>query len=279
MIFGLFSASAPACEIDETPFPTADFGLHLRSFSKENITVMATSPTKRKYMLLVEDQSDHYELLALNLEEYRIVRARNFAEGLRFASKKYFDLYILDNWLPDGTGIELCRLIRKFDPHTPILFCSAVANERDIKDGLSAGAQAYFVKPFDFEEFQLTVARLTNVAPDTALEARRAESTAIREELTDQCFERGERIEKVRERSQKVRERSGKAIDRSLTAQRKFLRLKAMQAYLAAGGTRGDFAREWLCEISPPRCSTPEPNEAKSLLKPFQICRANLRRL
>jgi len=238
---------------------------------------MATSPTQRKYILLVEDRSDHYDLLAINLEEYRLVRARNFAEGLRFASEKYFDLYILDNWLPDGTGIELCQLIRKFDPHTPILFCSAVAYERDIQDGLSAGAQAYLVKPIDYEEFQLTVTRLTNVAPDTALEARRAEITAIREELADQCFERNERIEKVRERNQKVRERSGKAFDMCLTAKRKFLRLKAMQAYLTAGGTRGDFAREWLDEISPHRCSAPEPNEAKSLLKPFQICRANLR--
>ncbi|HMB26875.1 MAG TPA: hypothetical protein VKS99_02170, partial [Blastocatellia bacterium] len=66
---------------------------------------MATSPTKRKHILLVEDRQDHFELLAFNLEEYRLVHARNFAEGLRFASKKYFDLYILDNWLPDGTGI------------------------------------------------------------------------------------------------------------------------------------------------------------------------------
>jgi len=238
---------------------------------------MATSPTKRKYILLVEDRPDHFELLALYLQEYRLVRARNFAEGLRFATEKYFDLYILDNWLPDGTGIDLCQLIRKFDPHTPILFCSAVVDEPNIQNGLSAGAQAYFVKPIDFEKLQLTVALLTNVAPDTALEARRAEITAIREELTDRSFERNERIEKVRERSQKARERSGKAVDMVLTAKRKFLRLKAMQAYLAAGGTRGGFAREWLDEISPPGRSTPEPNEAKSLLKPFQICPANLR--
>src|SRR5215813_2273846 len=160
---------------------------------------MATSPTKRKYILLVEDQPDHCELLAINLEEYRLVRARNFAEGLRFATEKYFDLYILDNWLPDGTGIDLCQLIRKFDPHTPILFCSAVADEPNIQNGMSAGAQAYFLKPIDFEELQLTVARFTNVAPDTALEARRAEMAAIREELADQRadqrFERNEIIE------------------------------------------------------------------------------------
>jgi len=244
---------------------------------KSQLILGKRDPTR--FDLLVEDQPDHFELLALNLEEYRIVRARNFAEGVRFAIEKYFDLYILDNWLPDGTGIDLCQLIRTFDPHTPILFCSAVADEPNIQNGMSAGAQAYFLKPIDFEELQLAVARFTNVAPDTALEARRAEIAAIREELADQRFERNEIIEKVRERSRKARARSGKAFGRCLTAQRKFLRLKAMQAYLAAGGTRGDFAREWLCEISPPRRSTPEPNEAKSLLKPFQICRANLRRL
>jgi len=240
---------------------------------------MTTSPTRRKHILLVEDRPDHFELLALNLQEYRLVHARNFAEGLRFATEKYFDLYILDNWLPDGTGIDLCQLIRKFDPHTPILFCSAIAYEPDIQKGLAAGAQAYFVKPIDFDGLQLMVARLTNIAPNMAFEARRAEITAIREELADQLFERNERFEKVRERSQKAIERSGKAIDMVLTAKRKYLRLKAMQAYLSAGGTRGDFAREWLDEISPPRRSTLEPNEAKSLLKPFQICRADLRRL
>jgi CheY-like chemotaxis protein len=236
---------------------------------------MATSPTKRKYILLVEDMPDHCELLALNLEEYRIVRARNCAEGVRFATEKYFDLYILDNWLPDGTGIDLCQQIRKFDPHTPILFCSAVADEPSILNGMSAGAQAYFLKPIDFEELQLTIAQLTNVAPNMAFEARRAEIAAIREELADQRYERNERIEKVRGRSKKARERCGKARDMFLTAKRKFLRSKAMQAYLAAGGTRGNFAREWLDEISPPRCSTTEPDEAKSLLEPFQICRAN----
>src|SRR5262249_49226458 len=155
----------------------------------EDITAMSTSPTKRKYILLVEDRLDHFELLAITLADYRLVHASNFAEGLRFATEKYFDLYILDNWFPDGAGIDLCPLIRKFGPHTPILFCSAVVDKPNIQNGLSAGAQAYFVKPIDFEKIQLTVARLTNVAPDTAHEARRAEITAIREELADQRFE------------------------------------------------------------------------------------------
>src|SRR5262245_65681787 len=96
---------------------------------------MVTSPRDRKKILFVEDQADHCELAAINLTEYRLVHAHNFAEGLRFATKRYFDLYILDNWLPDGSGVELCRLIREFDPNRPILFCSAAAYASDKRDG------------------------------------------------------------------------------------------------------------------------------------------------
>src|SRR5215510_815355 len=147
------------------------------------------SPREQKYILLVEDREDHSDLVSLSLPGYRLVRARNFTEGLRFATKRYFDLYILDNWLPDGFGVELCRLIREFDPHTPIIFCSAAAFESDKRDGMSAGAQAYLVKPFDFEELQNTVKRLTSVVPYAAIAARRAETDAIREELAVQRTE------------------------------------------------------------------------------------------
>jgi DNA-binding response OmpR family regulator len=79
---------------------------------------------------------------------------------LRIARQGGFDLYILDNWLPDNSGVELCRAIREFDAHTPILFYSAAAYAKDIQEGLRAGAQAYLVKPIIPEEFRLAVAQL-----------------------------------------------------------------------------------------------------------------------
>jgi len=229
------------------------------------------SPREQKYILLVEDREDHSDLVALSLPGYRFVRARNFTEGLRFATKKYFDLYILDNWLPDGTGVDLCRHIREFDPHTPIIFCSAVAYKHEIQEGLNAGGQAYLVKPFDYEELPLVVARLISFASKTAFDARRAETAAIREELDVRRLDRFERCEKIKQRCKKVRRRGEKVQDLFLTAKRKFLRVKAMEAFLAAGGTRGDFAREWLDEISNRQFSSTQPTEAKILLKPFQI--------
>jgi DNA-binding response OmpR family regulator len=60
---------------------------------------------------------------------------------------EHFDLYLLDTWLPDLDGFELCRRMRDFDPHTPILFFSGAAYDADKKRGIEAGANAYVIKP------------------------------------------------------------------------------------------------------------------------------------
>jgi DNA-binding response OmpR family regulator len=193
---------------------------------------MVNSNRERKRILLVEDQEDAWEIAAYNLGEHALFYARDFDEGLLAARRGYFDLYILDYWLPDGSGVGLCRAIREFDPHTPILFYSAGAYERDIEDALRAGAQDYLIKPVIPDELRQAVARLISVAPETAFEARRVEITAIREEL---AIRRTENIEQI-ERAKK----------KYLYARVKAIRLRAEMAFLAAGGTRGAFAREWL---------------------------------
>jgi len=83
--------------------------------------------------------------------------ALTVADALRLAQAGGFDLYLLDSWLPDGTGVELCQQIREFDPRTPVLFCSGVVDEADIKKALSVGAQGYLVKPTDVESLSQTI--------------------------------------------------------------------------------------------------------------------------
>jgi DNA-binding response OmpR family regulator len=56
-------------------------------------------------------------------------------------------LYLLDAWLPDLDGFELCRQMRGYDSHTPILFFSGAGCEADKKMGHQAGANAYVIKP------------------------------------------------------------------------------------------------------------------------------------
>jgi len=186
---------------------------------------------EKKRILMVEDHEDAWEIASLSLEEYTLIYARNFDEGLRLARRGYFDLYILDNWLPDGNGIDLCRIIREFDPHTPILFYTACAYARDLQAAFSAGAQAYLAKPVRFDDLTQAVTQLTSVASESAFEARRVEVAAIREELAIRQTENAERIERAKKKC--------------LRAKEKALRLKAEMAFLAAGGVRGDFAREW----------------------------------
>ena len=184
-----------------------------------------------KHILFVEDQEDTWEIVAFMLAEYKLTCALSFDEGLRLARRRYFDLYILDNWLPDGSGIGLCRTIREFDPNTPILFYSAAGYARDIQAGLSAGAQAYLVKPVRLVDLVEVVAQLTSHIYDKESPACRAELAAIREELAQQDKEHAKRFESAKERC--------------LRAEEKLMRLKAEKAFLDAGGTRGEFARRW----------------------------------
>jgi len=186
---------------------------------------------ERKRILMVEDQEDDWEIVELKLPEYKLTFARNFDEGLRLARRRYFDLYILDNWLPDGSGIGLCRLIREFDPHTPILFYSAAAYGRDIEEALRCGAQTYLVKPIKLDDLERAVAKLISPVSGRGSEAWRAEIAAIREEFAARNKENVERVKSAKEKH--------------LRAEEKLMRLKAEKAFLDAGGTRGEFARRW----------------------------------
>jgi len=85
------------------------------------------------------------ELLNFALIETRAVGTA--AEALSLLQAEHFDLYLLDAWLPDLDGVELCRRVRLLDPHTPVLFYSGAAYDSDKKRAIDAGANAYVTKP------------------------------------------------------------------------------------------------------------------------------------
>src|SRR6185436_5727843 len=100
-------------------------------------------------VLYIEDHDDTRELVTLVLEQksYEVVTGSTIQSGVDLACSQNFDLYLLDSWLPDGSGLDLCRQIRQFDKATPIVFYSAAAYEIDRDEALHSGAQAYLVKP------------------------------------------------------------------------------------------------------------------------------------
>lgn len=101
-------------------------------------------------ILIVEDDS----YLQRNLREilmnhhYEVLTASTRQEGMYYVLNcPDVDLYLLDVWLPDGEGFDLCRQIRRQN-EKPILFLTACDNETSVVRGLDMGADDYISKPF-----------------------------------------------------------------------------------------------------------------------------------
>ena len=116
-------------------------------------------PTKRR-ILCVDDDDDTCSMLVqlLGRENYEVTAVKSVSEALALAQAESFNLYVLDEWFPHDAGLGLCRKIREFDPHTPIIFYSGAAFDSDKEEALYAGAQAFVAKPY-VEELILAVHR------------------------------------------------------------------------------------------------------------------------
>ena len=112
--------------------------------------VMRTEP----HILFADDNGDICELVQtlLHAAGFRVTTSDNAADVLQRVATESFDALILDYWMQEATGIELCRQIRTFDQTTPILICSGTFTQADREAGVQAGAQGYIVKPFNSAE-------------------------------------------------------------------------------------------------------------------------------
>src|SRR6266581_1920156 len=114
-----------------------------------------------KTILIVEDEHDVLDLLALNLRKagFTISTASDGAAGLHKARTESPTLIVLDLMLPKMSGLEICKIL-KSDPatrHIPILMLTAKAEEIDRIVGLEFGADDYVTKPFSPREVVLRV--------------------------------------------------------------------------------------------------------------------------
>ena len=118
----------------------------------------------KKHILYVEDHEDTRDLVSFVLHQrnYEVTTSATIESGVRLAGENKYDLYLLDSWLPDGSGLELCRKIREFDGTTPILFYSDAAYEIDRELALLNGAQGYLTKPTQNTELCDLISSLVN---------------------------------------------------------------------------------------------------------------------
>lgn len=91
---------------------------------------------------------------------YKVTLASTAIEGLSLIRANHYDLYLLNDGCADATGLEVCRQIRSFNSHIPILFYSAQAYETDRQKAFHAGAQGYLIKPNGTFQLVETIARL-----------------------------------------------------------------------------------------------------------------------
>ncbi len=116
------------------------------------------APTQRPTILLVEDEQAITEPLAeaLEREGFLPTVAETAADAMESAAGSAPDLVLLDIGLPDGSGLDVCRELRR-DSEVPIIMLTARGSEADRVAGLELGADDYIVKPFSAREVMARV--------------------------------------------------------------------------------------------------------------------------
>ncbi len=114
---------------------------------------------KGRKILLVEDDPilGTGLTVSLKLEGYEVEWVRNYAEATRAFGPGLFDLVSLDIGLPDKSGTEICKEIRKQDKTVPIIFLTAKTDEETVVKGLELGANDFVKKPFSQRELMARI--------------------------------------------------------------------------------------------------------------------------
>ena len=104
---------------------------------------------KRPHILYVDDDDDSCAMITMLLEVSKIdvTCVHGMDEALRMKDKDKFDVFLLDHWMHDGDGNQLCLKLRDEFPQIPVVFYTGSASQQEKRTGLMSGAAAYLVKP------------------------------------------------------------------------------------------------------------------------------------
>lgn len=128
-----------------------------------------------KTVIVVEDEPDAAELFAemMRVSGFRVFKTYSSTPAISLISKERPDAVILDIMMPDISGLEVLRFMRR-DPQlrdTPVIVVSARSMPSDIKEGLEAGATIYLTKPVGYLDLKKSV--------DQVMQEHRSHSSSL----------------------------------------------------------------------------------------------------
>lgn len=105
-----------------------------------------------KRILCIQEHSEICKLIAVILENFEVISVNNLTQAKKLIETgSMFDLILTGYHLPEGTGVEFCRYIRKLNITTPILMVTGGASLTE-DEIISAGAQGLILKDSRFVE-------------------------------------------------------------------------------------------------------------------------------
>ena len=126
-------------------------------------------------VLIVEDDESMRELITAKLEKrFNVISAVDGRAALIAVENKAVDLIISDIMMPGMSGYDFVRELRNTGLHIPVIMATAKQSFDDKKDGFSAGADDYMIKPVNFDELMWRIdalLRRSKIAADKEITA------------------------------------------------------------------------------------------------------------
>jgi sigma-B regulation protein RsbU (phosphoserine phosphatase) len=164
--YHLADAPVDEDELPDEPWPTTPRALPPGISGAASSDLGAAFQTDGSTVLVVDDVADMRRFVAHVLgKRYRVILARDGADGLAKAREHRPDLIVSDVMMPRMNGYQLCQAIRR-DPEldrTPLILLSAKADLAQKLAGLEQGADDYLVKPFNADELLTRVRNLIRI--------------------------------------------------------------------------------------------------------------------
>jgi CheY-like chemotaxis protein len=118
-------------------------------------------------LLIVDDETSIRRLIGILLRSYDLSEAQNGKHALELIQESQPDLVLLDDMMPEMTGLEVLEAVRG-NPQIasiPIILLSAKGQQDEIERGLQIGATRYLVKPFESQVLRASVAEVLQKYP------------------------------------------------------------------------------------------------------------------